>query len=81
MKMISSNTGNGTVKPAFAQGFGGRSSIGAEYEDLFGVIKRNQEFAFPAATKKSGVRVDSLGDSTLDDFLSGNISVDELLNR
>lgn len=78
MKMISSNTGNGVTKAPWSAG---ASSIGAEYEDLFGVIKRNQEFAFPAATKKSGVRVDSLGDSTLDDFLSGNISVDELLNR
>ncbi len=32
-------------------------------------------------TKKSGIRIDSLSDSTLDDFLSGNLSVDELLNR
>ena len=32
-------------------------------------------------TKQSGVRIDSLSDSTLDDFLSGNVSVEELLNR
>jgi DNA helicase-2/ATP-dependent DNA helicase PcrA len=32
-------------------------------------------------TKQSGIRVDSLSDSTLDDFLSGNVSVEELLNR
>lgn len=32
-------------------------------------------------TKKSGIKIDSLSDSTLDDFLSGNMSVDELLNR
>lgn len=32
-------------------------------------------------TKKSGIRIDSLDDSTLDDFLSGNLSVEELLNR
>lgn len=32
-------------------------------------------------TKKSEVRIDSLDDSTLDDFLSGNMSVEELLNR
>jgi len=32
-------------------------------------------------TKKTGIRIDSLGDSTLDDFLSGNLSVEELLNR
>lgn len=32
-------------------------------------------------TRKSGVRIDSLNDSTLDDFLSGNLSIDELLNR
>ncbi len=32
-------------------------------------------------TKKTGVRIDSLSDSTLDDFLSGNLSIDELLNR
>jgi DNA helicase-2/ATP-dependent DNA helicase PcrA len=32
-------------------------------------------------TKKTGIRIDSLSDSTLDDFLSGNMSVEELLNR
>lgn len=32
-------------------------------------------------TKKSGIKIDSLSDSTLDEFLSGNISVEELLNR
>lgn len=32
-------------------------------------------------TKRTGVRVDSLSDSTLDDFLSGNLSIEELLNR
>jgi DNA helicase-2/ATP-dependent DNA helicase PcrA len=32
-------------------------------------------------TRKSGVKVSSLSDSTLDDFLSGNLSIDELLNR
>ncbi|MFH1244630.1 MAG: UvrD-helicase domain-containing protein [bacterium] len=32
-------------------------------------------------TKKSGVKINSLDDSTLDDFLSGNMSVEELLNR
>ena len=32
-------------------------------------------------TKKTGIRIDSLEDSTLDDFLSGNLSVEELLNR
>jgi hypothetical protein len=32
-------------------------------------------------TKKTGVKIDSLSDSTLDDFLSGNMSVEELLNR
>ncbi len=32
-------------------------------------------------TRKSEVRIDSLDDSTLDDFLSGNMSVEELLNR
>ncbi|MFH2085289.1 MAG: UvrD-helicase domain-containing protein [bacterium] len=32
-------------------------------------------------TKKTGIRIDSLDDSTLDDFLSGNMSVEELLNR
>ncbi len=31
--------------------------------------------------KKSGIRIDALSDSTLDDFLSGNMSVEELLNR
>lgn len=32
-------------------------------------------------TKKSGIKIDSLSDSTLDDFLSGKMSVEELLNR
>ncbi len=32
-------------------------------------------------TKKSGIRIDALNDDTLDDFLSGNMSVEELLNR
>ncbi len=32
-------------------------------------------------TKKSGIRIDALNDSTLDEFLSGNMSVEELLNR
>ena len=32
-------------------------------------------------TKKTGIRIDALSDSTLDDFLSGNMSVEELLNR
>ncbi len=32
-------------------------------------------------TKQSGIRIDSLADGTLDDFLSGNLSVEELLNR
>lgn len=32
-------------------------------------------------TKKSGIRIDALHDDTLDDFLSGNMSVEELLNR
>ncbi|EKD79786.1 MAG: hypothetical protein ACD_40C00299G0001, partial [uncultured bacterium] len=30
---------------------------------------------------KSGVKIDNLDNSTLDDFLSGNMSVEELLNR
>lgn len=32
-------------------------------------------------TKKSGIKISSLSDNTLDDFLSGNMSVEELLNR
>jgi DNA helicase-2/ATP-dependent DNA helicase PcrA len=32
-------------------------------------------------TKKSGIQISSLSDNTLDDFLSGNMSVEELLNR
>lgn len=31
--------------------------------------------------KTNGVRIDSLSDDALDDFLSGNLSVEELLNR
>lgn len=32
-------------------------------------------------TKKSGIKISSLSDNTLDDFLSGSMSVEELLNR
>ncbi len=32
-------------------------------------------------TKSSGIRINALDDSTLDDFLSGNMSVEELLSR
>lgn len=32
-------------------------------------------------TKKSGIKLDALPDATLDDFLSGNLTVEELLNR
>ena len=32
-------------------------------------------------TKKSGIKINALSDSTLTDFLSGNMSVEELLNR
>ena len=32
-------------------------------------------------TKKSGIKINALSDDTLDDFLSGNMSVEELLNR
>ena len=32
-------------------------------------------------TKKSGIKINALSDSTLEDFLSGNMSVEELLNR
>lgn len=32
-------------------------------------------------TKESGIKISSLSDNTLDDFLSGNMSVEELLNR
>jgi DNA helicase-2/ATP-dependent DNA helicase PcrA len=74
--VVSSNSGNGASRVRLVTD----GSISAEYEDLFGVVSRNQDFV-PLHTKKSGVRVDSLGDSTLDAFLSGDISVEELLNR
>jgi DNA helicase-2/ATP-dependent DNA helicase PcrA len=32
-------------------------------------------------TKKTGIRIDALGDETLESFLSGDLSVDELLSR
>lgn len=32
-------------------------------------------------TKRSGIKIDALDDSTLEDFLSGNMSVEDLLNR
>ena len=40
-----------------------------------------QPFGAPDKTKKSGIRIDALSDETLDDFLSGNLSVEELLSR
>ncbi len=33
------------------------------------------------STKKTGIKIDALSDSTLEDFLSGNMSVEELLSR
>ena len=44
-------------------------------------IKFWKEHGAELNTKKSGIRIDSLSDSTLDDFLSGNMSVEELLER
>lgn len=44
----------------------------------------NERISFPSGTKrlgKSGIRIDALSDSTLEDFLSGNMSVEELLSR
>ena len=50
-------------------------SIGKSEKDFW--TQHGAEFK----TKKSGIRVDALNDDTLDDFLSGNMSVEELLNR
>lgn len=55
-------------------------------EDQAGAMSRDEQkfwkdHGAQIKTKKSGVRIDSLADETLEDFLSGNISIDELLNR
>ncbi len=53
----------------------------SEYRNNKSEMQFWREHGAQIKTKKSGVRIDSLADSTLDDFLSGEISVDELLNR
>lgn len=50
-------------------------NIGKSEKDFW--VQHGAEFK----TKKSGIRIDALNDDTLDDFLSGNMSVEELLNR
>lgn len=40
-----------------------------------------KEHGIEPRTKNSGIKLDALPDATLDDFLSGNLSVEELLNR
>lgn len=50
-------------------------SVGKSEKDFW--VQHGAEFK----TKKSGIKIDSLSDNTLDDFLSGNMSVEELLNR
>ena len=48
-------------------------------EDISGSV--SQQIGVSENTRKTGVRIDALSDSTLEDFLSGNMSVEELLNR
>lgn len=55
-------------------------------ESMFASSKKDdekfwREHGAQLKTKKSGIKISSLSDNTLDDFLSGNMSVDELLNR
>lgn len=55
-------------------------------EDMFASSKKEdekfwREHGAQLKTKKSGIKISSLSDNTLDDFLSGNMSVEELLNR
>ncbi len=53
--------------------------------DYLGIGKSEKDFwtqhGAEFKTKKSGIRIDALRDDTLDDFLSGNMSVEDLLNR
>ncbi len=59
-----------------------RSTSGSEYQsNKADDAKFWREHGADLKTKKSGIKIDSLSDSTLDDFLSGNMSVEELLNR
>ena len=65
----SQNSGNESVGKTDYQ------NIGKSEKDFW--TQHGAEFK----TKKSGIRIDALRDDTLDDFLSGNMSVEELLNR
>lgn len=59
-----------------------RSTSGSEYQSNKADDEKFwREHGADLKTKKSGIKIDSLSDSTLDDFLSGNMSVEELLNR
>lgn len=40
-----------------------------------------QQQVEPAMTKKSGIKIEALSDETLEEFLSGELSVEELLSR
>jgi len=65
-------------QPACAGRFTGKSEfMNSKADD----DKFWREHGAQLKTKKSGIKIDSLADSTLDDFLSGNMSVEELLNR
>lgn len=74
------------IDPSLMEFLVGEAKIGVESQKV-GQLSSKSEKDFWTShgaqfrTKKSGVRVDSLSDSTLDDFLSGNLSIDELLNR
>ena len=65
-------------EPSFAKASAGKSEFQRHDKDD---EKFWREHGANLKTKKSGIRIDSLSDSTLDDFLSGDLSVEELLNR
>lgn len=64
-----------TLKPSIQYGNEAARSIKSDDAKFW------REHGAQLKTKKSGIKIDSLSDSTLDDFLSGNMSVEELLNR
>lgn len=65
-----------TITPLNHHTFEGTGAVDGKADEKFW-----REHGAQLKTKQSGIRIDSLSDSTLDDFLSGNVSVEELLNR
>jgi len=57
------------------------SRVQSPYQDRFASRGAGGWKQKEMKTKKTGIRIDALGDETLESFLSGDLSVDELLSR